>query len=64
MIHSLPAGAFGIESAKSPPWSRFCRRRQFAHKFESNVRALSPIRTFGTASLYLFVQCSRQTDLS
>src|SRR2546429_6051199 len=46
----------GIQSAKSPPRSRFCRRPQFAQEFKRNVGALNPVRPLRTALLYVFVQ--------
>src|SRR5579859_1899784 len=52
----VPGWRLGIQSAKSPPRSRCCGRRQFKHEFERNVGALNPGCPLGTVSLYLSVQ--------
>src|SRR6266480_671930 len=52
----------GIQSAKSPPRSRFCRRPQFAQEFKRNVGALNPVRPLRTALLYVFVQLFNESE--
>src|SRR5215471_7439045 len=58
----IPGWRIGIQSAKSPPRSRCCRRPQIAHEFERNVGALNPICPPGTAALYLSVQLFNRSE--
>src|SRR5215471_3818970 len=52
----IPGWRLGMERAKSPPGSRFARRRHFVHEFQRDIGALNPICPFGTSALHVFVQ--------